>query len=141
MPPTLLICTMAKPDFLLERYRRARAEHFMVAGFRIIARGKMLSADDKIRTECVAFSLRLMRTYAYARRASICERAVTLHAEQGWLIMFIQKGASCSSRSKLNYEYSSKTAGDAIFIISYSTPSARVIIAVPSPPLLVLLLR
>lgn len=55
----------------------------MVAGFGIIARGKMLSADDKIRTECVAFSLRLMRTCIYARRASICERAVTLHAEQG----------------------------------------------------------
>jgi hypothetical protein len=89
MPLTLLICTMAKTDFLLERYRRARAEHFMVAGFGIIARGKMLSADDKIRTECVAFSLRLMRT---CTRASICERAVTLHEDQGVVNYVYTKG-------------------------------------------------
>jgi hypothetical protein len=51
----------------------------MVAGFGIIARGKMLSAD-KIRTECVAFSPSARCEHAHA---SICERAVTLHADQG----------------------------------------------------------
>lgn len=81
-------------DFLFERYRRARAQHFMVAGFGIIARGKMLS-DDKIRTECVAFSVNTC-TRPYVR-----ER-LRYTQTRGWVIMLIQKGASCSSRSKLN---------------------------------------
>jgi hypothetical protein len=33
--------------------------------------------------------------------------------------MLIQKGASCSSRSKLNYEYSSKTMQFSLFLIPH----------------------